>query len=144
MLRAGVGTFYDRIPVSTKLNALRYNGVAQQSYLILNPAFFPAIPAAGTLSATGQAQELQPVYGGIKNPRTYQASVSVERRISAQSRITASYIASRGVDLTNSRNINAPINGLVYPFGNPDIRLLTESARLDALESVDRKSHNEF
>lgn len=135
VLRAGAGTFYDRIPISTKLNPLRYNGIAQQSYLILNPAFFPAIPATTALSATGQPQQLQPVYGGLRNGRTYQASVSIERRIAAQSRITASYIFSRGVDLPNSRNVNAPIGGL-YPFGDADVRLLTESAGLMRLNQL--------
>jgi hypothetical protein len=135
VLRAGAGTFYDRIPISTRLNALRYNGVAQQSYLILAPSFFPAIPAAGTLSHTGQPQQLQPVYSGIKNGRTYQASSSVERRIGSQSRITASYLYSRGVDLLNSRNVNAPVDG-VYLFGNSDIRVLNESAGLMRLQQL--------
>jgi hypothetical protein len=135
VVRAGVGTFYDRIPIAATLNALRYNGVAEQSYLILNPAFFPVIPTAGTLSAAGQPQQVQPVYGRLRNGRTYQTSVSVERRITTQSRITASYIFSRGVDLANSRNINAPING-AYPFGNPDVRLLTESAGLMRLNQL--------
>ena len=34
VVRAGVGTFYNRIPPATTLNRLRYNGVTQQSYLI--------------------------------------------------------------------------------------------------------------
>jgi hypothetical protein len=88
-----------------------------------------------SLSATAQPQQLQSVYGGIRNGRTYQASVSVERRITSQSRITASYIASRGVDLANSRNVNTPIGG-VYPFGNPDVRVLTESAGLMRLNQL--------
>ena len=32
VLRAGAGIFYDRIPLSTTLNRLRYNGATQQSY----------------------------------------------------------------------------------------------------------------
>ena len=34
VVRAGAGTFYNRIPLATTLNRLRYNGVTQQSYLI--------------------------------------------------------------------------------------------------------------
>lgn len=41
VLRAGAGIFYDRVENSNILNEQRYNGVTQQSYLILNPDFFP-------------------------------------------------------------------------------------------------------
>jgi outer membrane receptor for ferrienterochelin and colicin len=41
VLRAGFGVFYDRIGINDSLNAMRYNGLTQQSYLILNPDFFP-------------------------------------------------------------------------------------------------------
>lgn len=37
------------------------------------------------------------------------------------------YITTRGVHLLNTRDINAPIDG-VYPFGDQQIRMLTESA----------------
>ena len=42
-IRAGWGIFYDRFAETNVLNALRYNGVAQQNYLIDNP-----ITAGGT------------------------------------------------------------------------------------------------
>ena len=38
VLRAGVGAFYDRISQSTMLQAVRFNGVTQQSYVIFNPS----------------------------------------------------------------------------------------------------------
>ncbi len=44
VLRAGFGVFYDRIAQSLTLQALRFNGSTQQSYIIFNPSFFPAIP----------------------------------------------------------------------------------------------------
>ena len=44
VVRAGLGTFYNRIPLATTLNRLRYNGVTQQSYLILNPTSTPMSP----------------------------------------------------------------------------------------------------
>lgn len=127
VVRLGAGAFYDRISVATALNALRYDGTTQQSYQILDPNFYPAIPSLAALQALHQPQQLQPVYNAIRAPRTYQASAGVERQIGRQSRITMTYIASRGVDLPNSRNINAPIGG-IYPYGDRSIRLLTESA----------------
>lgn len=129
VLRAGFGFFYDRLPISTTLNAVRYNGSTQQSYFVFNPSFFPDIPSADVLRATGQPQQLQPVYGGLRAPRLYQASIGIDRQINRYARLSTTWISSRGAHLLNVRNINAPLNG-AYPFGDPSIRLLTESAGL--------------
>ena len=135
VLRAGFGTFYDRIPLTVTLNSLRYNGTNQQSYLILNPTFFPAVPPAAALEANQQPQQLRPVYSGIQAPRLYQASVGVERQLNQTSRLTLTWIHSRGVHLLNLRNTNAPIEG-DYPAGDRSIRLLTESAGLSRLNQL--------
>ena len=45
VLRAGLGTFFDRVSANNTLSAERFNGVTQQSYLILNPDFFPTLPS---------------------------------------------------------------------------------------------------
>ena len=127
VVRAGAGTFYNRIPMATSLNRLRYNGVTQPSYLILNPLFFPAVPSVADLAAGGQPQELQPAATGLAAARLYQASAGAERQLNARSRISLTEIESRGVHLANQRNINTPVGG-VYPFGDPAIRLLTESS----------------
>ena len=60
VLRAGFGTFFDRIPLTVTLNSLRYDGTNQQSYLILNPTFFPSVPPAAALEANQQPQQLRP------------------------------------------------------------------------------------
>jgi hypothetical protein len=126
VLRAGFGIFYDRISINDTLNARRYNGVTQESYLVLNPDFFPTVPSLESLAGSAQPQELQLLYGGIQAPRTYQTSVGVDRQINPHVRFNASYIGSRGVHLERSLNVNAPIDG-VYPYGDSDIRLLTET-----------------
>jgi hypothetical protein len=127
VVRAGAGTFYNRIPLATTLNRVRYNGVTQQSYLVFNPTFFPAVPSVAELAAGQQPQELQPVAAGLVAPRLYQASVGIERQLNSRSRVALTEIESRGVHLANQRNINTPVNG-VYPFADPTIRLLTESS----------------
>lgn len=131
VLRAGFGTFYDRIPIGVTLNRLRYNGTTQQSYLILNPTFYPDIPPAGALEAGSEPQQLRQVASGIRAPRLYQASVGIDRQLNQSSHVTLTWIGARGVHLLNSRNINAPVAGVtapLYPFGDRSIRLLTESA----------------
>src|SRR6185295_17599259 len=44
VLRTGFGTFYDRIADNLTLQANRFNGIAQQQYLVPNPDFYPAKP----------------------------------------------------------------------------------------------------
>ncbi len=126
VLRAGFGVFYDRIGINDTLNALRYNGITQQSYLIMDPDFFPNVPSLTSLAGSQQPQELQLLYGGIQAPRTYQTSVGIDRQVNQHVRVNASYIGSRGVHLERSLNVNAPLDG-VYPYGDSDIRLLTET-----------------
>lgn len=127
VLRAGAGIFYDRIADTVTLASERYNGLTQQSYFLQNPNFFPNLPSLSALTGAAQPQEYQPIYSGIRAPQTYQASIGIERQINKYFRLTSQYLESRGVHLANSRNINTPVDG-VYPFGDPGIRLLTESS----------------
>ena len=129
VVRAGAGMFYNRLPLTTTLNRLRYNGETQESYVIFNPAFYPAVPSVESLASGLEPQELRPVAAGLAAPRLYQASVGIERQLNARSRVSLTEIENRGVHLLNLRNINTPVNG-AYPFGDPTIRLLTESAGL--------------
>ena len=126
VLRAGFGTFYDRIGINDSLNVQRYDGFTQQSYLILNPNFFPNVPPLEVLNGTQQPQQIQILYSGIRAPRVYQASAGVERQINQHARVSVMYTGSRGVHLERSLNINAPIDG-IYPYGAPGQRILTES-----------------
>ncbi len=126
ILRFGAGVFYDRVADTVTLNALRYNGTTQQSYLIQNPNFFPSIPSLSELSSSAQPQQLQMIFNGIQAPRNYQASASLERQINKYFKLSSTYILSRGVHLALLRDINAPIDG-VYPYGDSSVRLLTEN-----------------
>jgi hypothetical protein len=111
---------------SLTLQSLRYNGITQQSFLILNPDFFPNVPSLSSLQSGAQPQQLQLMDPHIRAPRTYQANVGIERQINKYARISVNYITSRGVHLLRSRDINAPIDG-VHPFGDNEVRFWTES-----------------
>jgi hypothetical protein len=126
VLRVGFGTFFDRVSDSVTLSALRYNGVTQQSYFILNPSFYPTIPTLAALEAGKQPQSLQYVDSGMKAAHTYQTSIGVDRQINRALKLSASYLNGRGTNLSRSRDINAPIGGL-YPYGDSQLRYLTES-----------------
>ncbi|MDP8982029.1 MAG: carboxypeptidase regulatory-like domain-containing protein [Acidobacteriota bacterium] len=135
VLRAGAGIFYDRLPLTLALNSLRYNGTTQQSYVIANPVVFPAIPSAEALQASGQAQLLQPVFAGIRAPRSYQLSLGIERPLNKFAKVSVNWIETRGAHLLDARNINTPI-ARSYPFGDSSIRLLTESAGLSRVRQL--------
>jgi hypothetical protein len=125
VLRAGAGVFYNRLGIGSTLNAMRYDGVNQQSYVILAPFFFPLIPSAATLEQARQPQQIQIVDSAFEASRTYQASVGMDRQISKPVRLSVNYVESRGVHQQRTRNINAPVNG-AYPFGDQQVRMLTE------------------
>jgi hypothetical protein len=126
VLRAGAGVFYDRISQSLALQTLRQNGRTQQSYIILNPAFFPTVPTLSALASEVQPQQLYFVDSSIRAPRNYQASIGADRQINQYARVSFNYIASRGVHLERERDINAPIDG-IYPYGDSQVRTLAES-----------------
>ena len=126
VIRAGAGLFFDRVNEMVTLNALRFNGLTQQSYFVADPSFFPAVPSVDVLAAARLPQTLQIVDRGLRAPRTWQASVGVDRQVSRGFRISANYLESRGIALQRSRDINAPVAGL-NPFGDAGLRFLTES-----------------
>lgn len=130
VLRAGFGIFFDRLADSATLSALRYNGVTQQSYLILDPAFFPSIPSLASLTSARLPQNLQYLDNNFVAPRNYQASIGADRQINKYARISVNYINGRGTHLLRSRDINAPIlnvSGSAFPYGDSQFRNLTES-----------------
>jgi hypothetical protein len=129
VLRAGAGVFYDRVADTLSLAAERYNGLTQQSYFIQNPDFYPNKPSLSALAGSGLPQQYKPLYLGIEAPRTYQVSIGLERQINKYVRLSGQYVESRGVHLSNSRNINVPVNG-IYPFGDAALRILSESSGL--------------
>jgi len=127
VLRAGIGVFYDRISSDVTLQAQRYNGFTQQSYLILNPDFFPVVPTLSQLQASGEPQRLVIADSALVPPRSYPARIGIDRQINKSARISMNYIISRGVHLERSRDINAPVAG-VFPYGDRQLRMLTETS----------------
>ena len=83
VIRAGVGAFYNRVPLGTTLNALRFNGVEQQAFVVSDPVFFPAIPSVTTLRrrpptaanpSRGCASASQPDVAGVVLARTVRSA----------------------------------------------------------------------
>lgn len=126
VLRVGAGAFYSRVGIYTIQNALRFNGISQQSFVVISPTFFPTIPSVATLQTTRLPQQVQIEDANIKASRTYQGSIGVDRQVNKYVRMSVNYVESRGVHLQRTRDINAPVSG-VFPFGDTQIRMLTEA-----------------
>ena len=135
VLRAGFGTFFDRLSLSNTLAAQRYNGIVQQQYVVTNPDFFPNIPPLSRLQSTPQA--IQEVSSRMRAPYIMQSSVSLERQLPANTTMALTYTNSRGLHEFRSEDINAPLpwtyvrgdsGSGVYPFGHPGPVFLMESS----------------
>jgi outer membrane receptor protein involved in Fe transport len=50
VVRAGWGTFYDLVSTQLIQQTMRFNGITEQQYVVMNPVFYPAIPAINSLA----------------------------------------------------------------------------------------------
>jgi hypothetical protein len=129
VLRAGYGIFYDRFGQNLALNVDRLNGTDEQEFIVQSPTFYPNVPTQSELLAMGTST--QPTQYRIdprlRAPYTMQAGIGIERQVTKNATLSATYLNSRGVHQFLSDNINAPLPGTfdpavpgsgTYPFGN--------------------------
>jgi outer membrane receptor for ferrienterochelin and colicin len=109
-IRGGYGIFHDWYEASLYDQTVRLNGEHQTDLLILNPGYPDPF--------TGTAVEPRP--GGrviaspdLKMPYQHQVSLGIEHRLRQNWQMSVSYQALRGRNQMRSRNINAPIDGVV-------------------------------
>ena len=118
VIRAGGGVFYDRIPATIALDAMRFGGALQQRYVVRHPLFYPAAPSASSLTGPGAVEITKQLDPNLQAPAVMQAALSVERQLSRKTILSATFIDSHGDHLLRSRDINAPLPG-TYPAGQP-------------------------
>jgi hypothetical protein len=166
VIRAGWGIFYDRFAETNVLNALRYNGVAQQNYLIDNPITAGGTPAALTAmeaypnvpplsSLTLQNQALYEISSNFRAPYMMQTAIGVERSLPGRTTLSFNYIDTRGVHVLRQRDINAYLPGTftgsgtgIRPYPVPDDIYLYESSglfkQLQLVTSVNSRVNSHF
>lgn len=138
VLRGGFGLFYDRFSELNVTTAQRYNGIAQQQYLVSNPDFYPNIPQPSALAPSAGSQVIQTISPSMRAPYLIQSMMSAERQLPGNSTVTLSYVNSHGLHQLRTRNINAPLPGTyngtpgsgIFPYPNQGSIYEMESAGL--------------
>ncbi|HEY2383400.1 MAG TPA: carboxypeptidase regulatory-like domain-containing protein [Terriglobia bacterium] len=128
VLRIGAGRFFNRVGDFTTLNAIRYNGSTQQSYLLTDPNFFPNIPSAASLAGSLQPQTLQLLAPDLKGAQLIFGNVGVDRQLGKYLKVSANFNMLHGLDFIRSRDVNAPLPVTnAFPYGDTTVRMMTES-----------------
>lgn len=122
VFRGGFGIFYDRFGESLGLQAVRFNGVNQQQFVvtdsaILDPVVFTEsgvsnVPTIQSLNTFAQRQTTRVVSPDLQAPYTIQSAIGIERQLPYKTTLSVTYVSALTRNLLRSRNINAPLNGI--------------------------------
>jgi outer membrane receptor protein involved in Fe transport len=138
VLRAGYGIYYARFLGSLIDNLWTTNGLYQTADTLNNnnsaqAAAGPVFPNTLTapVAGTAGASTVQYVVPNLKTPYSQQGSLAIERQLTSDIGLTASYIWSRGTQLYSVTDVNAPAmsGSVTYTIndinGNPVNRFTT-------------------
>jgi hypothetical protein len=130
VLRGGMGIFYDRIASGLSLNAMRFNGITQQQYIVQNPDFYPVIPALSDLATNRVSATTWHEDSTLSAPYIMQGAIGIDRQLPHNTAVSVMYNYSRGVRLLRSVNINTPLASGVLPYVNAGNLYMYESTGL--------------
>jgi hypothetical protein len=105
VLRGGAGFFYDRTGPGPIFDLERYNGTRLRQIVLTNPPYPEPFDSASLAAQPTGITRLDPA---VRMPYTVQFSAGVERQLYKSTTLSATYWATRGVDLFRSRDVNAP------------------------------------
>ena len=133
VLRGGVGMFHERFNQGNVEQLLRLDGTRQLQIIVRNPTTFPLVPEGSALPPAS----LRTRSDALANPYNVASSVSLEHSLFNGLGVTFSWDGQRGVHLYRSRNINAPLPGMI---DRPD----PTQGNLFLLESTGSSKSNNF
>ena len=128
VIRGGYGLFYDRFSDNYTLQAIRFNGVNQQQYILQNPSLLVPVegstvknpvPSIGSLGAQQLPQTIRQVDQNLRAPNVMQGALGVERQLPYNTTLAVTFTNSHAIHLLRTRNINAPLPGTYVP-GTPN------------------------
>ena len=109
VIRASYGIYYERIPLRATSNALQRDGskyrVAQFQF---GQAGAPVFPNVAASFPSGFLPSITTIDPKIENAYTQQASLQIERELTASASLSVGYMRTRGLHMILSRNANVP------------------------------------
>ncbi|MDT7605387.1 MAG: hypothetical protein QOF61_3384, partial [Acidobacteriota bacterium] len=132
VIRGGIGIFYNRISEDLTLQALRFNGVNQEQFVVSDPSvldLFPNVPAVSLLNSFALPQTRRFISPLLDPSASLRASFSVERQLPRGVKVTLSYSHYHTLRNLRTVNINAPLAGTHDPLvPSSGVRPLGQSA----------------
>jgi hypothetical protein len=92
VIRVGAGVYYDRVAQNLTMQQLRYNGVNQQQYLILDPDFFPNVPAVSSLLSAARPVNTYKMDAHLRAPRMAQGAISIDHQLPGKTTASVTYM----------------------------------------------------
>jgi hypothetical protein len=118
VFRGGFGIFYNRLSDEITLQATRFNGSNQQSFLVTNPGvldLFPLVPPVELLATFAQPQIRRIKSDDLAPVRSLRVMFTVERQLPAKVKLSLTYMHYRTDRSLRIVNINAPLGGTFIP-----------------------------
>jgi hypothetical protein len=129
VVRGGFGVFYYRISEDLTLNALRFNGLNQQLFVVTDPSVldrFPIadpaapdvpqlVPAINSLAAFAQPQTRRFINPNLAPLASLRSSFSLEHQFPYNLKLSLNYSHSHTLRALRTVNINAPLGGTYNP-----------------------------
>ncbi|HWD99995.1 MAG TPA: carboxypeptidase regulatory-like domain-containing protein [Bryobacteraceae bacterium] len=144
VIRGGFGIFYDRIPDTLLLNALKLNGTNQLQYTVANPLFFQTAPPPVSTLGTASNPTIQELVRDIRAPYLMQTAFGVERQLPGNTTVALNYANSHGVHELLDNNINAPLPGTYTGAADSGVRPYGTQNNLYAYQSVGMFNQNQL
>ncbi len=109
VIRASYGLYYDRLPLRATSNALQRDGIKYKvATFSFGQAGAPVFPNVAAAFPAGFLPSITTIDPSIDNAYTQQASLQIERELSANTSLSVGYLHTRGLHLILSRNVNVP------------------------------------
>ncbi len=109
VIRGGSGIFYDRVDAALTLQALRFDGIHRQQFIIRDPPLFPQVPSIPDLAAQKIPETLRGMDTGLRSPYSIVSSIGVERDLPLRVKIASTFTHTHAVHLLLSQNIKSSL-----------------------------------